>query len=52
MSIDYKKVYQEFEQLKREKDLSEYSSERVVIYTMKPCSRRMLATFFISFTKS
>lgn len=27
MSIDYKRVYQEFEQLKREKDLSEYSSE-------------------------
>ena len=27
MSIDYKRVYQEFEQLKKEKDLSEYSSE-------------------------
>ena len=27
MSIDYKRAYQEFEQLKREKDLSEYSSE-------------------------
>lgn len=27
MSIDYKRVYQEFEKLKEEKDLSEYSSE-------------------------